>query len=186
MFGAYVVRRILYGLLMYVVMVFVFSALFNNVADRTLRSQIEEQIQQEASRLKGVTEGQLAEKLAAFRREFDVAPECGEAELRRAAQTSCALDQLVEAHRLGSLAYYYEGQPGNEYENIVTSVIAGNSLLEAVRRHWKAGHSGDPTETPAPEESEQLRKAVYVFILKRLRKSRAWGAVHKPGHTANS
>jgi hypothetical protein len=32
---------------------------------------------------------------------------------------------------------------------------------------------------------EQLRKAVYVFILKRLRKSRAWGAVHKPGHATN-
>jgi len=68
MFGAYVVRRILYGLLMYVVMVFVFSALFNNVADRTLRSQIEEQIQQEASRLKGVTEGQLANVIAEKRR----------------------------------------------------------------------------------------------------------------------
>jgi peptide/nickel transport system permease protein len=68
MFGAYVVRRILYGLLMYAVMVFVYSALFNNVADMTLRSQIEEQIQQEASRLKGVTEAQLANVIAEKRR----------------------------------------------------------------------------------------------------------------------
>jgi L-arabinose isomerase len=77
------------------------------------------------------TEAQIAQKLEQFRREFDVSPECSEKELVRAARTSCALDRLVEAHRLGSLAYYYEGQPGNEYEDIVTSVIAGNSLLTA-------------------------------------------------------
>lgn len=78
-----------------------------------------------------VTPAQIEAKLAQFQHEFEVSPECSEPELRRAAQTSCALDQLVAAHRLGSLAYYYEGSPGNEYENIVTSVIAGNSLLTA-------------------------------------------------------
>jgi len=39
------------------------------------------------------------------------------------------LDALVEKHDLGSLAYYYEGADGNEYRDIVTSVIAGNTLL---------------------------------------------------------
>jgi L-arabinose isomerase len=39
------------------------------------------------------------------------------------------LDKFISAHQLGSLAYYYEGVSGNEYENIVTSVIAGNTLL---------------------------------------------------------
>lgn len=77
------------------------------------------------------TEPQIAEKIQQFRAEFDVSPECSEQELVRAARTSCALDRLVEAHRLGAMAYYYEGQPGNEYEDIVTSVIAGNSLLTA-------------------------------------------------------
>ena len=38
-----------------------------------------------------------------------------------------ALDKLIEKHNLGSMAYYYEG--AGEYENIVTSVIAGNTLL---------------------------------------------------------
>jgi L-arabinose isomerase len=78
-----------------------------------------------------VTDEQLTAKLDQFRLEFEVSPQCSESELRRAAQTSCALDRLALEYRLGSLAYYYEGTSGNEYENIVTSVIAGNSLLTA-------------------------------------------------------
>jgi L-arabinose isomerase len=78
-----------------------------------------------------VSDEQAAEKLSEFDRAFAVSPECSEKELRRAARTSCALDALVAAHDLGAMAYYYEGAPGNEYEDIVTSVIAGNSLLTA-------------------------------------------------------
>ena len=73
----------------------------------------------------------IGAKLLQFAQEFEVAPECSAAELRRAAWTSCALDKLVTAHRLGSLAYYYEGTPGSATEDIATSVIAGNSLLTA-------------------------------------------------------
>jgi len=76
-----------------------------------------------------ITTEQLNAKIAEFHSAFDVVPECDPAEIERAARTSVALDKLVTAHQLGSLAYYYEGQPGNEYENIVTSVIAGNTLL---------------------------------------------------------
>ncbi len=75
------------------------------------------------------TEDELQAKLNEFHEKFDVSPDCEEYELQRAARTSIALDKLVEAHRLGSLAYYYEGFPGNSYENLVTSVIAGNTLL---------------------------------------------------------
>jgi L-arabinose isomerase len=76
-----------------------------------------------------VTEEQLKNKIDEFYTSFDVTPECEPIEIERAARTSVALDQLVSNHNLHSLAYYYEGQPGNEYENIVTSVIAGNTLL---------------------------------------------------------
>jgi L-arabinose isomerase len=76
-----------------------------------------------------VTEEQLKNKIDEFYTSFDVTPECEPIEIERAARTSVALDQLVNNHNLHSLAYYYEGQPGNKYENIVTSVIAGNTLL---------------------------------------------------------
>ncbi len=72
---------------------------------------------------------ELEDKIEEFHLIFEVATECEEKELLRAAQTSVALDKLVENHNLGLLAYYYEGEPGNEYENIVTSIIAGNTLL---------------------------------------------------------
>lgn len=77
------------------------------------------------------TDQDIDEMLAEFHHIFDVSQECSEPELRRAACTSVALQKMVEKHGLGGMAYYYEGQPGNEHEDIVTSVIAGNTLLTA-------------------------------------------------------
>ena len=76
-----------------------------------------------------VTPAEVAAKLEEFRTTFEVSPECEPQELERAARTSVALDKLVAQNDLGSMAYYYEGVNGNDYENIVTSVIAGNTLL---------------------------------------------------------
>jgi len=76
-----------------------------------------------------VTQEQVCAKIEQFRREFDISAECEPAEIERAARTSCALDALVAKHRLGSLAYYYESEDGLPYRDIVTSVIAGNTLL---------------------------------------------------------
>ncbi len=75
------------------------------------------------------TAAQVRAKLRQFRREFEVTAECEPSELQRAAKTSCALDALITRHQLGSLAYYYESVAGNPYQDIVTSVIAGNTLL---------------------------------------------------------
>lgn len=76
---------------------------------------------------KAVSAEEIAVKVAEFHQKFDVSDECEWTELERAAQTSVALDQLIAKHNLGSMAYYYEGL--GEYENIVTSLIAGNTLL---------------------------------------------------------
>ncbi|MBK1875440.1 L-fucose/L-arabinose isomerase family protein [Pelagicoccus mobilis] len=74
-----------------------------------------------------VTDTEIVAKIEEFREKYNVSEECEQTELERAAKTSVALDKLVAKHRLGSMAYYYEGS--GEYENIVTSVIAGNTLL---------------------------------------------------------
>ena len=76
-----------------------------------------------------VDRGAVAAKRAEFARTFAVAPECEQTELERAARTSVALDRVVADHELGSLAYYYEGSPGSDHERIVTSLIAGTTLL---------------------------------------------------------
>jgi L-arabinose isomerase len=88
-----------------------------------------------------MTENEIAAKTAELYKEFEVLPECPKEEIRRAACTACALDELVEAKKLGSLAYYYEGTPGSEEEDIITSVIAGNSLLTA--RHVPVAGEGE-------------------------------------------
>jgi L-arabinose isomerase len=76
-----------------------------------------------------ITDAEVEKKIHEFQIVFDVSPECESAEIQRAARTSLALDKLVQNRNLGSMAYYYEGESGNEYENIVTSIIAGNTLL---------------------------------------------------------
>lgn len=42
-----------------------------------------------------------------------------------------ALRKLVDNKSLGSLAYYYESQHGHDYEDIISSVIVGCSMLTA-------------------------------------------------------
>lgn len=78
---------------------------------------------------KSTTKKEIEEKITEFERTFVVDKSCSPEEIERAAHTSVALDKLIEKHKLGSMAYYYSGANGNEYENIVTSVIAGNTLL---------------------------------------------------------
>ena len=61
MYSKFVLKRLMYGILMYVLMVLTFSILFNTVAEQTLHSQIEEQISQELRSQKNVNQAQLAQ-----------------------------------------------------------------------------------------------------------------------------
>jgi L-arabinose isomerase len=78
-----------------------------------------------------VSAAQIKERVVKFKKVFDVQPDCSQAELNRAARTSCALDRLVKEHQLGSLAYYYMGTGNAENEDAISSIILGNSLLTA-------------------------------------------------------
>lgn len=76
-----------------------------------------------------VTAEQIDEKLIQFERAFTIDPKCEKHELSRAAKTSVALETLVESNKLGCMAYYYDGSDDKQYEDIITSVIPGNTLL---------------------------------------------------------
>jgi L-arabinose isomerase len=76
-----------------------------------------------------VTSEDIKNKLTDFSNAFNVAAECEEAELIRAAKTSVALDRLITENNLGALAYYYEGAGDDNYLDIVTSLIPGLTLL---------------------------------------------------------
>jgi L-arabinose isomerase len=78
-----------------------------------------------------VTAKQIRDRVAHFKKTFDVQPDCSPAELQRAARTSVALDRLVKEHDLGSLAYFYSGTGNAENEDAISSIILGNSLLTA-------------------------------------------------------
>jgi L-arabinose isomerase len=78
-----------------------------------------------------VSEGDIARKISEFQDRFDLQSDCADAELQRAARTSVALDRMAEAHKLGSLAYYYQGTGNAENEDAVSSIILGTSLLTA-------------------------------------------------------
>jgi len=74
---------------------------------------------------------EIRDRVQLFRDSFDVQPDCSQEALDRAARTSVALDRLVEAHQLGSLAYYYQGTGNTDNEDTISSIILGTSLLTA-------------------------------------------------------
>ena len=76
-----------------------------------------------------VEQDDLKEELVRFSEWFDVSSECSPAFLEESAKSSVALALLAIQYNLGSLAYYYEGEGDSGYENIITTLIPGMTLL---------------------------------------------------------
>lgn len=89
------------------------------------------EVEELAAIRRNVTNAEVSAKRAEFRETFDIQADCSEEELDRAARTSVALDKLVQTKDLGSMAYYHMGTGSDELEDVMSSVILGNSLLTA-------------------------------------------------------
>jgi L-arabinose isomerase len=114
-----------------------YSGMLDIYSDLTLQSstfgtQIEMIEVDELSALRReVSANEIADRVAEIRAVFDVDRGCKQSDLDRSAQTSIALDRLVERHALGSLAYYYKGSGVIENQDTMSSIIVGTSLLTA-------------------------------------------------------
>jgi len=89
------------------------------------------EVEELAALRREVSDAEVSGRVREFKTLFDLQTECSEDELRRAARTSVALDNLVERHGLGSLAYYHKGVGSAENEEAISSIILATSLLTA-------------------------------------------------------
>jgi L-arabinose isomerase len=89
------------------------------------------EVEELASLRRQLSEKEIEGRIAEFHEVFAIQPDCSPEELRRAARTSVALDRLVAGKNLGSMAYYHMGTGSEEHEDVLSSVILGNSLLTA-------------------------------------------------------
>ncbi|MBP3468315.1 MAG: L-fucose/L-arabinose isomerase family protein [Lachnospiraceae bacterium] len=86
-----------------------------------------------------VTEEEIQEKIKVIDREFDmpepksdpVTARLTDEDKRQAAKSAAALDKFVEKYNLTGLAYYYEGKEGTVQREVTSSLIVGNSILNA-------------------------------------------------------
>jgi peptide/nickel transport system permease protein len=67
MFRTYVLKRVIYGVMMYIIMVTAYSILFNQVADKTLWAAIDEEVAMDIRKFKNLDEDQLALQMEQLR-----------------------------------------------------------------------------------------------------------------------
>ena len=88
---------------------------------------------------KEIDEKDVAEKIELIKAEFDmpepvsdsVTKKLTDEDLYQAARSAVALDLLVKKFDLSGMAYYVEAGEGSEERKVVTSLIVGNSILNA-------------------------------------------------------
>ena len=86
-----------------------------------------------------VTEEEIREKSRLILENFDtpdpksdpLTMRLTDADLRKSARAAVTLDKFVQEYHLTGLAYYYNGQPGSPQQEMISSFIVGNSLLNA-------------------------------------------------------
>lgn len=84
-------------------------------------------------------EDKVKEKLALIDREFDmpepvsdpVTSKLTDEDKLQAAKSAVALDRFVEKYKLSGLAYYYEGEENSLHRLVSSTLIVGNSILNA-------------------------------------------------------
>ena len=109
-----------------------------------------------------VTEEEIEEKKKVILDNFNtpdpgsdpIAMKLTDADLFKAAKAACALDRFIDKYNLTGLAYYYNAQPGSDMQTMISSLIVGNSLLNA-------------QGTPMCGEFD-LKTCVAMFIMDRL------------------
>ena len=86
-----------------------------------------------------VTEEEIQKKIAVIDEEFEmpdpqsdpVTSKLTDEDKYQAAKSAAALDRLVEKYRLTGLAYYYEGKDNTVQSEVMSTLIVGNSILNA-------------------------------------------------------
>jgi L-arabinose isomerase len=105
-------------------------------------------------RVSGVTDAQVAERVALTREMFEIDPSVPDEDFAWAAKVSVGLDRLADDFALDSLAYYHRGLEGEQHERLGAGMILGASLLTA-------------RGIPAAGEYE-LRTSLAMLIIDRL------------------
>ena len=86
-----------------------------------------------------VTDSEIENKVKVIDAEFDmpdpisdpITSKLTDQDKLKAARGSAALDRFVEKYHLTGLAYYYEGTENSPQRNVISSLIVGNSILNA-------------------------------------------------------